>query len=354
MAGAVCEHDDSAAVAGSPDAGLTGEQRLAVARRAEPLMLAAAAGSGKTSVLAERFARAVREDGLRPSQILALTFTDRAAGELRERARARLMELGDRAAARDTEAAFVGTFHGFCARLLRTHALAAGVEPGFAILDEGLAGRLADQAFEQALARLITREGAVDLLAAYSVDRVRSMLLQVHAELRSRGQRRPRLPAARPREGGEAALDEAAARACTLLDELLALFGERYELLKRDRAALDFDDLELLARDLLQGDERARGEWSERFALLMVDEFQDTNPRQLAILRALERDNLFTVGDELQAIYGFRPADLSLFRARRRNAKFGQEESRIDDEGAHFHQRVREGYRRLADLQLRS
>ncbi len=82
-------------------------------------------------------------------------------------------------------------------------------------------------------------------------------------------------------------------------------------------AALDFDDLELRARELLERHEGVRGAWSERFELLMVDEFQDTNPRQLAILRALERENLFTVGDELQAIYGFRHADVSLFRARR-------------------------------------
>ena len=99
-------------------------------QRAEPLLLSAAAGSGKTSVLVERFVRAVREDGIAPARILAITFTERAAGELRARVRARLLELGDREAARDTEAAFVGTFHGFCARLLRAHALAAGLDPG--------------------------------------------------------------------------------------------------------------------------------------------------------------------------------------------------------------------------------
>jgi ATP-dependent exoDNAse (exonuclease V) beta subunit len=314
-AAAVCEEDDSAVGAEPWHGALTDEQELAVARRSEPLMLSAAAGSGKTSVLAERFARAVREDGLRPSQILALTFTERAAGELRARVRERLLELGDRAAARDTEAAFVGTFHGFCARLLRAHALAAAVEPGFAILDDGLAARLAEQAFAQALTGFVAREGAVDLLAAYSVERVRTIVLQAYAELRSRGQRRPRLPAANPRDDG--AEEQAAARACVLLDQMLALFGDSYERAKRERAALDFDDLELLARELLLGNERVRAEWSERFALLMVDEFQDTNPRQLAILQALEHGNLFTVGDELQAIYGFRHADVELFRGRR-------------------------------------
>ena len=100
---------------------LTAEQRDAVRRRSEPLLLSAAAGSGKTSVLVERFVAAIREDGIAPGKILAITFTERAAGELRSRVRARLLELDDREAARDTEAAFVGTFHGFCARVLRAH-----------------------------------------------------------------------------------------------------------------------------------------------------------------------------------------------------------------------------------------
>ncbi len=315
---------------------LTAEQAHAVARRAEPLLLSAAAGSGKTSVLVERFVAAVREDGIAPARILAITFTERAAGELRARVRARLLELGDREAARDTEAAFVGTFHGFCARLLRGHALAAGLDPGFAILDEGLAGRLRELAFRAALRDFLAEERgeAVDLLAAYGVDRVRAMLEQVYGELRSRGERLPRLPPARARPPREedrsdaedapedahanAALDDAdAVRACALLDELLHRFGDAYERLKHGRGAVDFDDLELLAGALLLEREDVRSAWSDRFELLMVDEFQDTNHRQLGILAALDRGNLFTVGDELQSIYGFRHADVSLFRARR-------------------------------------
>ena len=299
---------------------LTEEQEQAVARRGEPLMLSAAAGSGKTSVLVERFVRAVREDGVAPGQILAITFTERAAGELRERVRARFLELGEREAARDTEAAFVGTFHGFCARLLRSHPLMAGLDPDFTILDEGLAGRLRDRAFSEALRNFVRdeRPAAVDLIAAYGVDRVHTMIAAAHAQLRSQGQRLPRLPS--PFAVGAESLDPEhaeAAAACLLLDELLAGFGGAYEQLKHARGAMDFDDLELCARELL--DERAsvRDTWSQRFELLMVDEFQDTNPRQLAILRALDRGNLFTVGDELQSIYGFRHADVSLFRGRR-------------------------------------
>jgi ATP-dependent helicase/nuclease subunit A len=305
---------------------LTAEQEISVARRAEPLLLSAAAGSGKTSVLVERFVRAVREDGVAPGRILAITFTERAAGELGERVRARFLELGERESARDTEAAFVGTFHGFCARLLRAHPLQAQLDPQFTILEEGLAGRLRRRAFSAALAALLagqSAEQAVEVIAAYGVDRVHTMIAGVHAQLRSRGQRSPRLPpavvrAAQAGDNGERSqLDAEAARVCLSLDELLSGYAAAYERLKRARAAVDFDDLELLARELLEGSPGVRAAWSERFELLMVDEFQDTNPRQLGILRALDRGNLFTVGDELQSIYGFRHADVSLFRARR-------------------------------------
>jgi len=297
---------------------LTEEQEQALARRGEPLSLAAGAGSGKTSVLVERFVRAVCEDGIAPGRILAITFTERAAGELRERVRGQFRELGEREAARDTEAAFVSTFHGFCARLLRVHSLAAGLDPEFEILDEGLAGRLRGQAWASALGGFLEGErgDAVDLVAAYGADRVRAMVGGTYAELRSRGMRLPTLPVpALAGEPGE--LDAEGARACELLGELLERFGREYEARKRGRGAVDFDDLELGARRLLDEHESVRGAWAERFELLMVDEFQDTNPRQLAILMALERGNLFTVGDELQSIYGFRHADVSLFRARR-------------------------------------
>ena len=294
---------------------ISAEQESAIARRSEPLLLAAGAGSGKTAVLVERFVRAVLEDGLSPSSILAITFTESAAAEVKGRVRSRLLEVGERAAARDVGGAFVSTFHAFCARLLRSHPLSAGLEPQFAILDEAFALGMAEQAFAGALRLLLAgqRPDAVDLVAGYGPDRLRAMMLNLYAELRARGQSRPRLP--RVSDGGAAQRE--AAHACELLDELLGSFGELYEARKRERGALDFDDLELRALELLREHESVRTVWSRRFELLMVDEFQDTNPRQLAILRALERENLFTVGDELQSIYGFRDADVGLFRARR-------------------------------------
>lgn len=290
---------------------LTEEQEQAAARRSGSLLLSAGAGSGKTSVLVERFVRAVREDGISPARILAITFTERAAGELRERVRARLLALGERDAAREAEEAFISTFHGFCARLLRSHPLLARIDPGFRVLDEGLASRLRMLAFGDALGSFLDGEPAeaVDLVAAYGADGLQRMVLAAYAQLRSQGQTEPRL-----------ALDDTAGQAaatCRLIDDLLSGFGRAYATRKRARQALDFDDLELVARDLLQEHEHVRIAWAERFALLMVDEFQDTNPRQLELLELLDRDNLFTVGDPQQSIYGFRHAEVELFRERR-------------------------------------
>ncbi|HEX4116173.1 MAG TPA: UvrD-helicase domain-containing protein [Solirubrobacteraceae bacterium] len=299
---------------------LTDEQERAAANRHGSLLLAAGAGSGKTSVLVERFVRAVREDGVAPGRILAITFTERAAGELRQRVRSRMLELGEREAARETEAANVCTFHSFCARLLRIHPLQAGVEPGFEILEEGIATRLRILAFGDALGDFLAgeRQRAVDLVAAYGADPLSTMVLGAYAQLRSQGQARPRLPTEpRQRSLNLSDADVDALVACELTDELLERFGVRYGERKRARAALDFDDLELSARALLQAHADVRESWAERFQLLMVDELQDSNPRQLQVLAALDRDNLFTVGDELQSIYGFRHADVGLFRERR-------------------------------------
>ena len=100
----------------------------------------------------------------------------------------------------------------------------------------------------------------------------------------------------------------------TMLRALLELYGDRYDRGKRDRSALDFEDLELVARDLLAGDEGLREAYSSRFEHVLVDEFQDTNRLQNELLALLSRDNLFRVGDENQSIYRFRNADVSVFR----------------------------------------
>jgi len=375
----------------------TAEQRAAIADRDGPALLAANAGSGKTAVMVERFVEAVLQDGVAVGAVLALTFTEKAAGELRERIRRRFVELGANEQARSAEGAAIGTIHGFCAGVLRAHPFSAGLDPRFTVLDEPAARRLHDAAWERALEAWADAEGppAVDLLAG-ARDDLREIVGTAYAELRSRGVRAPRLPVAPERadpdpaplrvaaaeaveclatgnggarvqagrdalaacleatagsgvplptaldraglKGGAKLLSEArceayrtafdayrqacadhhARRVLVLADRLLERFAAEAGRAKAARAAVDFEDLQLLVRDLLAGDEALRARWSERYALIMVDEFQDTNRLQLDVLEMLERGNLFAVGDEFQSIYGFRHADVTIFRERAR------------------------------------
>ena len=194
----------------------TEEQLFAIERREGDLLLDAGAGSGKTSVLVERFVRSVLEDELDVRAILTITFTEKAAAEMRERIRARLRELDADEAARATEGAFISTIHGFCARVLRAHALAAGLDPAFVVLDAPEAERLADAAFDEALEAL----APIDLIAAYTAGGLRGAILQLHDELRSRGQRRPRLPALPPAPDIESTREEVSRAAAAAAREL--------------------------------------------------------------------------------------------------------------------------------------
>ncbi|MDQ6732058.1 MAG: UvrD-helicase domain-containing protein, partial [Actinomycetota bacterium] len=181
----------------------TSEQRTAIERRTGALLVDAAAGSGKTSVLVERFVADVL-DGIDVGAILAITFTEKAAAELRDRIRSRLRECGALGAARATEGAWISTIHGFCARMLRAGALAAGLDPAFAVLDSDQSEPLADAAFEAALQELGRSDpGTVALVADYGAGSLRSAIRSIHAQLRSRGQRHPRLPAAPTPPGPE-------------------------------------------------------------------------------------------------------------------------------------------------------
>ncbi|MDA8069294.1 MAG: UvrD-helicase domain-containing protein [Actinomycetota bacterium] len=378
----------------------TPAQTLAITRRQGELMLDAGAGSGKTAVLVERFAASVLEDGIAVGQILAITFTDKAAAELRERVRARLAESGDEPAARATDGAWITTFHSFCARVLRAHAIEAGLDPEFVVLDEQGAATLRSRAFDAALAESARTGAGTGLLAAYGRRRLRAAVPSIYAELRARGALVPALPpvpadpgpatvdaacelvveraaqalrelraVAKPgvqvREAmrvleevpaalapgcpwpGElqrlrltgraaalasdscgrfrealAALEEIASAAAAVptraeLDALLARYGHHFGALKRRRSALDFSDLELLARELLRTPE-IQGRYRERFATVMVDEMQDTNRVQLELVELVAGPNLVMVGDAQQSIYGFRHADVELFEERGR------------------------------------
>ena len=211
-----------------PTRSFTDEQLVAIERRDGDLLLDAGAGSGKTSVLVERFVRSVLEDELEVGAILTITFTEKAAAEMRDRIRRRLRELGADDAARATEGAFISTIHGFCARVLRAHALAAGLDPAFVVLDAQDAERLADAAFDDALEELARRGSgthplAIDLIASYTPGGLRAAIQSLHAELRSRGERRPRLPALGPAPDLAAARGEIKRAGAAALAELSAI-----------------------------------------------------------------------------------------------------------------------------------
>src|SRR3954468_16909202 len=133
----------------------TREQGEAIGRRSGSLFLHAGAGSGKTRVLVERFVRAVLDDGVRVDQVLAITFTEKAAAELKGRLRARFLSLGEREHAREAESAWVSTIHGFCSRVLRANALSAGIDPEYRVLPESDAARLSIDAFDRALEEFV-------------------------------------------------------------------------------------------------------------------------------------------------------------------------------------------------------
>jgi len=205
---------------------LTAEQHEAIARREGALLLSANAGSGKTTVLVERFVRAVLEDGIAPGRLLAITFTDKAAGELRARLRARLVALGARDAAREMDSAWVSTIHGFCARVLRSHAVAAGLDPGFTVLDEAAARALRTRAWDETLAGFLDgeqpRPAALELVAAYGPDPLRETIEDVHDELRSRGAQ-PTLPVAHARGSVGEELERVRGAHATVAAELAAV-----------------------------------------------------------------------------------------------------------------------------------
>jgi ATP-dependent helicase/nuclease subunit A len=374
----------------------TEEQRAAIEASGVEVLVEAGAGTGKTGVIVDRYCRLVCEQGISPDAILAFTFTDKAAAELRQRIRAEIERRAEAGSERAREllpglgGTWVTTIHGFCNRLLSAHPVAVGIDPRFRVLDALEAERAAFEAFDEALEAFLgegdrEREGTV---AAFDIAGLRGIVLGVHAELRSRGDTQPRLPSPPEpdvpgalRHAAEVAAETIAElkpgsanhdlleRALALLDgaespppleemaalrttskakpmaaykdaieaalgrvaeageggiayrhvaELLRLFSERFGVAKERRAGIDFEDLQLLAARLLERTETGAA-YRVRFSHLLVDEFQDTNRLQLRLIEALRgpKAQLMAVGDELQSIYGFRHADLDVFRERR-------------------------------------
>lgn len=364
------------------------EQRAAIDATGR-VFVSAGAGTGKTAVLVERFVEAVCDRGLDVESLLVITYTKRAAGELRGRIRAELRERGRHDLARALDGAWISTIHGFCNRLLKTYPFEAGLDPRFRELDEAQAAVLRGEAFDTALAEFCadTDPERLRLLATYGAGGLRRMLTGIHETLRSAGRPlalelgdRPvlaerleqlrvaarcladdegatelqRANAARLLEvvagepGSEqlldlgahrahgdraatyeearrsveqGALDELAARDRDLLQRLLDGFAAAYRAAKERESAVDFEDLQLVARDLLRDDARIREREQLRFRAIMVDEFQDTNRLQCELIDLVAAGpaaaEVFFVGDEFQSIYGFRHADVQVFRERR-------------------------------------
>jgi len=248
-------------------------QREAVLHNEGPLLILAGAGSGKTRVLTHRFAHLVHAANVRPEQICAVTFTNKAAGEMRERVD-RL--LGTQSAR------WLGTFHSLCARLLRRHADCLGLPRDFAIYDD------ADQ-------RTLIRRVAAELNLSEQLFPPARLL---HAIDRAKNDD------LRP--------DELARQAVDTYNERIALAYRRYQELLAANAALDFSDLLLRTLDLLRHHPDVLDRYHRTFRYLLVDEYQDTNVAQLRMLRAIagEHRNLCVVGDDDQSIYRWRGADL--------------------------------------------
>jgi len=255
---------------------LNDAQREAVLHGEGPLLVLAGAGSGKTRVIVHRIARLVRELGVVPWQILAVTFTNKAAGEMKERLE-RL--LGPVLSAE----LWVQTFHAFGARFLRREAARAGLPPAFAIYDDDDQLRLV----KRLLAELGVEEGE-PLTARQALSRID----------------RWKNLARRPEEVEVGAYD--------VEGQLARTVYERYQAALRRAGAVDFGDLLVLPVRLLEEDPALRTRWAARFRHLLVDEFQDTNPAQYRLLKLLAgaKRNVCVVGDDDQAIYRWRGADV--------------------------------------------
>jgi len=261
---------------------LNPRQREAVEHTEGPLLILAGAGSGKTRVITRRIAYLIRGMGHWPGSILAVTFTNKAAGEMRERVAALLGPEPGRQAA-----PVVSTFHSFCVRLLRREgAPLARLRPGFttkfSIYDDGDQLSLVKAVYKE----LGLDEKAVGYRSALArISEAKNQRLTPHEYFRSSNH-----PWA----------------------EKLAVVYEHYESALVRANAMDFDDLLLEAVRLLRADEAVRSRMGERFHYLMVDEYQDTNRTQYELVRLLgePRRNLCVVGDEDQSIYGWRGADI--------------------------------------------
>jgi DNA helicase-2/ATP-dependent DNA helicase PcrA len=253
---------------------LNDEQQAAVRHAEGPLLILAGAGSGKTRVIAHRIAYLIAEGHARPDELLAVTFTNKAAGEMRERVEALLDS--------DCRAMWIATFHAMCARLLRREATHIGLSRDFTIYDS------ADQ--QSVIKQLVKELGLDD-----SVFQPRMVL--------------GRISQAKNRMEGPETFDTT----WNPRDREIGKLYAGYQKSLREASAVDFDDLLLKTVELFDRVPDVRLRYARRFRFVMVDEYQDTNRPQYMLIRQLAsaHRNLCVVGDPDQSIYKWRGADIA-------------------------------------------
>jgi len=254
---------------------LNTEQREAVLHTRGPLLILAGAGSGKTRVITSRIAYLVGDGHARTDEVLAVTFTNKAAEEMRTRVETLLGS--------DCSRMWVSTFHSLCARLLRREAPAIGLSRDFVIYDSSDQLTVVKQA-----------------LKALQID---DSFIQPRAALSRISQAKNRM------EGPD---EVAGAAGWNRRDEQIAKVYAHYLATLKASNALDFDDLLLKTVDIFEQSERVRTKYATQFRFVMVDEYQDTNRPQYILIRRLAEihRNLCVVGDPDQSIYKWRGADL--------------------------------------------
>jgi DNA helicase-2/ATP-dependent DNA helicase PcrA len=257
--------------------GLNGPQREAVVHGEGPLLVLAGAGSGKTRVLTHRIAYLLATGAARPGEILAITFTNKAAAEMRERV--------GQLVGRSVRAMWVTTFHSACARMLRVDAEHLGYSKRFTIYD---------QADSQRMLKRCLSELGVDT-KRFSPRGVQARISGAKNQLLDSDSYAQSVDLGR--EGIEA-----------VVAEVYPLYEKRM----REASAMDFDDLLVRTVNVLELFEDVRERWQRTFRHVLVDEYQDTNKAQYRLLQLLagEHRNLMVVGDDSQSIYGFRHADV--------------------------------------------
>ena len=257
--------------------GLNPAQNDAVQTTSGPLLILAGAGSGKTKTLTHRIAYLIANESIWPNEILAVTFTNKAAREMRERLGGLLNQpSGDR-----SFMPWMGTFHGICVRLLKLDGQSIGIPSNFVIFDEDDRQRQ----IKEAMKMLHITDAKIKPRAVSSViSNAKNELIDAESY---------------------------AASARYPFEEQVAEIYSKYEELRKASQALDFDDLLIEVVRMLRDNPDVRNKWRENFKHILIDEYQDTNAAQYAIVKYLVNDNnnICVVGDDWQSIYSWRGAD---------------------------------------------